>query len=357
MLSKKSRSEKVSAKTLIGLIPNTLIKKLTQELSTDKWVKKLDSHSFFNLLLFSILSSDRLSLRIMEDNFKDPLFQLLSGELKEVNIAHTGIRDRLININVDFFKSIYEYLYQEIAKHYSNQTLSCYNIKRYDSTMIATFSHLLTGIKVGNTSLGKEQVKMTMEFKNDFLIRSNFYSDQKHLSEETALKEVITEFSTDEIVKNDTRKNIHVFDKGLKSRKTFENFDNDNIKFVTRLNQEPRYKIISPNLIAKTSDEYYDTNELEFIHDLNVQLYKNGHNDLTTHSFRLIEFYIKDKSKKTKKISFLTNIDDISHNEIADIYRHRWDIEVLFRFMKQEMNLSHFVCNNANAIQIMCMLH
>ena len=38
---------------------------------------------------------------------------------------------------------------------------------------------------------------------------------------------------------------------------------------------------------------------------------------------------------------------------IAEAYRRRWDIEVLFRFLKQEMNLTHFVCNDANAIQVM----
>lgn len=31
----------------------------------------------------------------------------------------------------------------------------------------------------------------------------------------------------------------------------------------------------------------------------------------------------------------------------------RWDIEVLFRFIKQEMNSTHFVCNDTNAIQTM----
>ncbi len=43
----------------------------------------------------------------------------------------------------------------------------------------------------------------------------------------------------------------------------------------------------------------------------------------------------------------------MSADVIANIYRQRWDIEVLFRFMKQEMNLSHFVCNDTNAIEVM----
>ena len=38
---------------------------------------------------------------------------------------------------------------------------------------------------------------------------------------------------------------------------------------------------------------------------------------------------------------------------MAEIYRRRWEIEVFFRFLKQEMNFTHFVCNDSNAIQVM----
>ena len=44
---------------------------------------------------------------------------------------------------------------------------------------------------------------------------------------------------------------------------------------------------------------------------------------------------------------------DVEASQIAYIYKKRWDIEVLFRFMKQEMNLTHFVCNETNAIRVM----
>lgn len=54
-----------------------------------------------------------------------------------------------------------------------------------------------------------------------------------------------------------------------------------------------------------------------------------------------------------KTLSFLTNVWDVEAPSIAQIYKSRWDIEVLFRFMKQEMNLTHFVCNEPNAIQVM----
>jgi len=43
----------------------------------------------------------------------------------------------------------------------------------------------------------------------------------------------------------------------------------------------------------------------------------------------------------------------VSNQEIADYYRKRWDIEVFFRFLKQELNLSHLVSMNKNGIEVM----
>lgn len=39
--------------------------------------------------------------------------------------------------------------------------------------------------------------------------------------------------------------------------------------------------------------------------------------------------------------------------EIADIYKQRWDIEVFFRFIKQELNASHFLSVSENGIKVM----
>ena len=49
----------------------------------------------------------------------------------------------------------------------------------------------------------------------------------------------------------------------------------------------------------------------------------------------------------------LTNEFDLSAKDIAQGYRRRWDIEVFFRFLKQELNVSHLVSLNKNGLQIM----
>jgi hypothetical protein len=79
------------------------------------------------------------------------------------------------------------------------------------------------------------------------------------------------------------------------------------------------------------------------------------------HPFRLIE--MQRKSDK-QTIFLLTNCtltepqkdeqgDDmifLTTQQVAEVYKSRRDIEVLFKFLKQEMNLKHFVCNDTNAI-------
>jgi len=343
MVSKKSNlssEEGLSVKALLELIPEELINDLAAQFMADKWVRKLKAGYFFKLILFSILNSERLSLRIMEDNFEDPLFRALAPAVSADEVTWTGIRERLINVKSVFFQKLYEAVYERAHALYGGERLSTYHIRKYDSTMIATFSHLLEGMKVGNTKKGKTQVKITTEFSDDFLIRMHFYQDQAHLSEETALKEVIQEVPKE-------KGDIRVFDRGLKSRETFDLFEEEDTLFVTRLHYNARFEVIRP---YRPNDFYSDTQAIEFIQDSVVKLYKSGHNKLTENEFRLIQYFLK---KDGKTIYFLTNVWDIDASDIAYIYKKRWDIEVLFRFMKQEMNLTHFVCNDLNAIQVM----
>jgi hypothetical protein len=337
---KKSRSgHHVSVAELLALIPQEFIDELAQSLAVDKWVKKLKADYLFKLVLFSLLSSERLSLRLMEDNFDDPLFQALAPALQADEVTWVSIRDRLMNVNSEFFRRLYELVYQRAEELYGDDRLHGYHIKRYDSTMIATFSHLLQGMKVGNTKRGKTQVKLTTELRGDFLIRMQYYDDQAYLSEERALREVIEQQSPDD-------QSIHVFDKGLKSRNAFEEFDADGVFFVTRLSEQPRYELLHPHW---QDDGMQDSDELEFVQDSIVQLYHSG-NQLTQRHFRLIQYQIKGQDKP---LFFVTNVRELEAGQIASIYRSRWDIEVLFRFLKQEMNLTHFVCNDPNAIEVM----
>ena len=55
---------------------------------------------------------------------------------------------------------------------------------------------------------------------------------------------------------------------------------------------------------------------------------------------------------KMKPLWFLTNKFDLSIEEIIEVYKRRWDIEVFFRFIKQELNFKHFMSTNINGIKV-----
>jgi len=62
----------------------------------------------------------------------------------------------------------------------------------------------------------------------------------------------------------------------------------------------------------------------------------------------------KGKVRKKENIFvFITNNMELSPKEIAQIYKQRWDIEVFFRFIKQELNASHFISVSKNGITVM----
>ena len=76
---------------------------------------------------------------------------------------------------------------------------------------------------------------------------------------------------------------------------------------------------------------------------------KNRQTSVITHKARIITYV---DEKKHRLISLLTNDLDSDPAEIIDIYRKRWEIELLFKQIKQNFPLKYFYGESANAIKI-----
>jgi hypothetical protein len=61
---------------------------------------------------------------------------------------------------------------------------------------------------------------------------------------------------------------------------------------------------------------------------------------------------IKVKREKGGTITLITNDLERTAVEIAALYKGRWQIELLFRWIKQHLNLSKFMGKNDNAIRL-----
>ena len=82
----------------------------------------------------------------------------------------------------------------------------------------------------------------------------------------------------------------------------------------------------------------------------NVEFVKQKKDGETIHHKSRIIIY--GDVKKRKLISLLTNDMESDSQEIVDIYRQRWEIELLFKQMKQNFPLKYFYGESANAIKI-----
>ncbi len=181
----------------------------------------------------------------------------------------------------------------------------------------------------------KKYIKFSIAFSN-IPIHLKIFTEQSFVSEDFALKELIKEcpFSAG---------NILVFDRGLQARATFEEFNESGLIFITRLNNYTRFEIIN-KLEVKTKE----TEKLLLERDLEVILY-DKRNKKTKGFLRLI---IAKEKENGEIFYFLTNSKTLTTIDVAEIYKQRWEIEVFFKFIKQNLNFSHLLSRNANGVKV-----
>jgi len=142
---------------------------------------------------------------------------------------------------------------------------------------------------------------------------------------------------------------IAVFDKGYNDYKTFDEFTEQGIHFVTRLKSNASYESVYENDIPDYLDSGVLKDEI-----ISVEIKDNGKYLKTTELRRIA--YWDDNNNRC--FEFVTNLFGMNAGHIALIYKKRWQIELLFKQLKQNFPLKFFLGDNENAIktQIWCTL-
>jgi hypothetical protein len=318
---------------LLQLLPQKEFGFLTAETAVDHQVKKLKGTIVFKLLLFSMLNSSKLSLRVMETFFQSAQFKKFASTDK-INTKFNSIRDRISTINSDYFEKIFNILFTKYNKELEEENA----VTRVDSTFINISAKLVQwGMTNGSTYSGLKYLKLSLSMKGSLPCSVQIYNHQDFVNENIALP--------DAILKNKhLNESIVVFDRGLQTRKAFDKFSNKDILFIGRIKTDVKYDIVKKYKLPKVSKD----SSVEVLEDLEVYLY--GDSKPTTNTFRITKFKIKD----SKEMLFLvSNVWDSTAYDIAALYKKRWDIEVFFKFLKQHLNLKHIVSRNENAIKVM----
>ncbi|MDP4270320.1 MAG: IS4 family transposase [Bacteroidota bacterium] len=359
------KNHKVNIQKVLSLIPDDLLSRLSHDTKVDYCAKVLYGSRIFNLLLYGILTTDRTSQRTLEDLFKSDLFKNMFCYEPGMKVSRSSISTRLSNINCDFFRLAYEHIYAEFSRCFSKEEQLKYKVVRVDSSMVAeTCNKLKQGIAPGDKKSKDpnkvvKQAKYTMAFDGLTACDLKIFTEPSFTSEDRAIPEVVKQNAN----KEGSTLNIYTFDRGVSSSQTFSSFNDNQIHFVGRLKTNRKFQIVSQDIVTETSN---DLGELTLISSQIVNLYNHEERHFDEgNQYRLIVAERKNKidttppenkgkfKKKENVFYFISNNLELSPKEIADIYKQRWDIEVFFRFIKQELNASHFLSVSENGIKVM----
>jgi hypothetical protein len=329
----------MDASELLSLLPDSDLEELALETHVNKFTKKLQGELVFKLLIHCILSFKDNSLRTMESAYESIAFKLLNAKMNSESIRFSSISERLSVIEPAYFEKLYQKCLEKYGAVLPSQKVQ---FIRFDSTIVALSGKLLkVGYQIkGSGSAHLKQLKFTIGLSN-LPVSVHFFSEQVYTSENVALKEAV--FSIDPSKTNV----IRIFDKGINARKTYDELTEKQIPFISRLNPQSKTQEVTGNELLA----HVQTPTLDIYSDKSVYLFKS-HGPRSTSPVRFIEAI---QTSSGEKIVFVTNISskDLSAADISILYKHRWDIEVFFKFLKQELNFDHLVNRSENGIKVM----
>lgn len=128
------------------------------------------------------------------------------------------------------------------------------------------------------------------------------------------------------------------FDKGYNNYETFGKFCEEGIEFVTRLKENAKFKVVEER-DAKGKNIEFD----KIIEFTGKQTKKK-----CPHPLRIIR---STDEKTGNAITILTNIFNITAEYIAKMYRARWNIEIFFKTIKQNLRIKKFYGQGKRAVK------
>jgi putative transposase len=134
----------------------------------------------------------------------------------------------------------------------------------------------------------------------------------------------------------------YVFDKGYYHYGWWTQIDAAEAYFVTRPKDNTRFRVRKRRNVRKRLGDGF-----KVLDDAEIVLASKGDSRLPIPLRR-----IRVKRDKGGTITLITNDMKRTAFEIASLYKGRWQIELLFRWMKQHLDLRDFIGNNDNAIRL-----
>ena len=324
---------------LISLLDDSMISKAVKTHNSDRYVKHFKSQDHLFSMIFCCLEKCN-SLREVAGGMLG-----LSGKEETVRINHLPKKSTLSDANkmrkVEFFEEIYNNLLQKYNYVLSDSRVKealGKNVKIVDSTTISLFKDILKC--VGRKSIdGKSKggIKSHTVINADEKVPSLVWFTPATTHDHKFLEKLKCDEHT-----------VYIFDKGYNDYEVFEYFTEHKTGFVTRIKENANYQITKIKSISEAIHGGVLSDEI-----IEVDVAKER--TKTKLKLRKIKYY--DREKK-RTFDFISNLFEFRADTIVALYKIRWQIELLFKQIKQNFPLKYFLGDNENAIkiQIYCVL-
>lgn len=269
------------------------------------------------------------------------------GRLVHLGVKSAPRRSTLSDTNKRCPEVFFKDLYHSLIQLYYSQLLPDSRTKKkpedrvyyIDSTTIELFNEVMKGAgSYGFDGKKKAGVKAHMAVNSSHNIPSIVYLSEAKENDRIFMDKIDVPHGS-----------ILVFDKGYFKFSQWQKWTDKNIFWVTRLSNVAYYQVLEEKEVNLKQLS------LGVVMDQVILLGRGTSPGTEVIMARRIKFY---DSEKQRHFEFVTNHMHFSPSNIAALYKSRWQIESLFKSVKQNYQLRYFLGANVNAIciQIWCSL-
>ena len=323
---------------VIKLLDKSRILQISRENGGERYTKRFNGWVHLVVMLYAII--------MRFDSLREITASLLTEARK---LSHIGItfkigHSTLADANKRRSEAIFESIYRDTYATYRHVLSSdsrtgktpqwMRRLQIIDSTTITLFSNLIFkgvgrhpkngkkkgGIKVHTVIHANEGVPSDIRFTSA-ATNDSFMLKPSSLS----------------------KGDIIAMDRAYIDYEKFEQLTEKQVIYVTKMKKSLKYEILGDTIYQAP----------EGVMEVRVQevrfTKKKQDGETILHNARIITYV---DVRKHKLISLLTNDMEFDPSEIIEIYRRRWEIELLFKQIKQNFPLRYFYGESANAIKI-----
>ncbi len=332
LISKNKNTDKPLLKQIIDLIPKEIISEAIQTNKSDKHYRAYKTYDQLVAILYGQLNKC-LSLRDITLGLG-----LNTKLLSDINLSQSPAKSTMSDGNEKRNWKVFEFMYFALVKYYLNvfgkspnysiiKEIEGRTVKLVDSTTISVCLSLFNWAKFRTAKGG---IKIHTCLDETTMIPEMINITEAKVHDRKGAKDFIFD-----------KGSIIVEDRGYFDFSLFKaRIDNENY-FVTRIKDNTIYESVIEIDLPEGKDEHILKDEI--IRLTSPKAVKSG---MDKEKLRRVVVY---KENENKTIEIISNNLKWSAATIAELYKRRWNIEVFFKQIKQNLQIKTFLGTNENA--------